>query len=105
VLQRGSYSEETAHKCFRQLLEGVSYCHERGVVHRDLKLENLLLETEHDLTRMIIVDFGLAKGHFRGPAMAMDTVCGTPHYVAPEVIQARRLSHACMACVARSTAP
>eukprot|EP00892_Ulva_mutabilis_P006189 jgi/Ulvmu1/3942/UM018_0165.1 len=86
VLQRGSYSEETARECFRQLLEGVRYCHSLGVVHRDLKLENLLLEEEHDLSRIRIVDFGLAKGHFHKRAMAMDTVCGTPHYVAPEVI-------------------
>lgn len=89
MLQRGSYSEETARECFRQLLEGVRYCHSLGVVHRDLKLENLLLEEEHDLSRIRIVDFGLAKGHFHKRAMSMDTVCGTPHYVAPEVIIVR----------------
>jgi hypothetical protein len=83
----GSYSEATAHACFKQLLEGVRYCHSHGVVHRDLKLENLLLEKEHELSRILIVDFGLAKGHFQVAPMAMDTVCGTPHYVAPEVIQ------------------
>lgn len=87
VLQRGSYSESTAHACFQQLLEGVRYCHSHGVVHRDLKLENLLLEKEHELSQILIVDFGLAKGHFQVAPMAMDTVCGTPHYVAPEVIQ------------------
>ena len=92
VLQRGSYSEETARECFRQLLEGVRYCHGLGVVHRDLKLENLLLEEEHDLSGIRIVDFGLAKGHFQKRAMAMDTVCGTPHYVAPEVIIVRSSS-------------
>lgn len=89
MLQRGSYSEATAHACFQQLLEGVRYCHSHGVVHRDLKLENLLLEKEHELNRILIVDFGLAKGHFQVAPMAMDTVCGTPHYVAPEVIQVR----------------
>ena len=91
VLQRGSYSEATAHSCFQQLLEGVRYCHSHGVVHRDLKLENLLLEKEHELSRILIVDFGLAKGHFQVAPMAMDTVCGTPHYVAPEVIQVRSM--------------
>lgn len=95
VLQRGSYSEETARECFRQLLEGVKYCHSLGVVHRDLKLENLLLEEEHDLSRIRIVDFGLAKGHFHKRAMSMDTVCGTPHYVAPEVIVVRPRSSRC----------
>jgi serine/threonine protein kinase len=57
----------------------------RNVVHRDLKLENLLLATPDDITHVKIADFGLAK-----KAMdSMNTICGTPQYVAPEVIQAR----------------
>ena len=56
----------------------------RGVVHRDLKLENLLLANQKDMTRIKIADFGLAK---KAAETAMDTICGTPQYVAPEVIQ------------------
>lgn len=55
----------------------------RNVVHRDLKLENLLLASPDDITKVKIADFGLAKRS----ADAMSTVCGTPQYVAPEVIQ------------------
>ena len=58
------------------------HCH-RNVSHRDLKLENLLLATPDDITCVKIADFGLAKRS----ADAMSTVCGTPQYVAPEVIQ------------------
>ncbi len=57
----------------------------RNVVHRDLKLENLLLATPDDITRVKIADFGLAKKAVDG----MNTICGTPQYVAPEVIQVR----------------
>ena len=56
----------------------------RGVVHRDLKLENLLLATPQDITKVKIADFGLAK---KAAESQMETICGTPQYVAPEVIQ------------------
>lgn len=63
--------------CFRDV-----WC--RGVVHRDLKLENLLLATPNDIHKVKIADFGLAK---KAAESAMATICGTPQYVAPEVIQ------------------
>lgn len=59
-------------------------CVRRGVVHRDLKLENLLLATPNDIHKVKIADFGLAK---KAAESAMATICGTPQYVAPEVIQ------------------
>ncbi|GMH39142.1 hypothetical protein BSKO_07040 [Bryopsis sp. KO-2023] len=86
VLERGTYSEADAKLCFIQLLEGISYLHSQGIIHRDLKLENLLLTTKDDITNIKIVDFGLAK-LASAPGKCMDTVCGTPQYVAPEVIQ------------------
>ena len=57
-------------------------------MHRDLKLENLLLANQNDMTRIKIADFGLAK---KAAESAMDTICGTPQYVAPEVIQVTTL--------------
>ncbi|KIY91268.1 calcium/calmodulin-dependent protein kinase I [Monoraphidium neglectum] len=84
VIRRGYYSEAEARLCFQQLLRGIDYLHSRNVVHRDLKLENLLLAAPDDITKVKIADFGLAK---RSAAGAMSTVCGTPQYVAPEVIQ------------------
>ncbi|KAG1660285.1 hypothetical protein FOA52_006752 [Chlamydomonas sp. UWO 241] len=83
VVQRGSYNEAEARCIFRQILLGIQYLHSRNVVHRDLKLENLLLSVEGDITRVKIADFGLAK---MTAGEAMQTVCGTPQYVAPEVI-------------------
>lgn len=83
VLQRGTYSEAEARLAFVQLLKGIAYLHSKNVVHRDLKLENLLLASPDEITKVKIADFGLAKQS----ADAMSTVCGTPQYVAPEVIQ------------------
>ena len=57
-------------------------------MHRDLKLENLLLATPNDIHKVKIADFGLAK---KAAESAMATICGTPQYVAPEVIQVRML--------------
>ena len=62
----------------------------RGVVHRDLKLENLLLATPNDIHKVKIADFGLAK---KAAESAMATICGTPQYVAPEVIQVMPMTY------------
>jgi len=84
VLNRGMYSEADAKQVFRQLLESLKYLHSVAVVHRDLKLENLLLKEPDDLNTVKLADFGLAK---RAAQQGMETICGSPMYVAPEVIR------------------
>jgi len=86
LLRMGSYSESEARLIFRQLLAGLAYLHGNHVTHRDLKLENLMLAHKEDLSSLRIADFGLAKQLLQGESAAMDTICGTPMYVAPEVI-------------------
>ena len=61
LLAKGNYSESDAMTIMRPLLQGLAYMHNRGVTHRDLKLENLLLADTEDLASVKIADFGLAK--------------------------------------------
>ncbi|KAM3240589.1 hypothetical protein ACQJBY_053949 [Aegilops geniculata] len=74
--------EREAKKYFYQLIDAVDYCHRRGVFHRDLKPENLLLDNQGNLK---VSDFGLSV--LRKPGQLLSTSCGSPCYVAPEVIQ------------------
>ncbi|KAJ4703668.1 Non-specific serine/threonine protein kinase [Melia azedarach] len=81
---KGKLREEVARKYFQQLVGAVDFCHSRGVYHRDLKPENLLLDENGDLK---ISDFGLsALLETRRQDGLLHTTCGTPAYVAPEVI-------------------
>jgi serine/threonine-protein kinase Chk1 len=77
-------SEDIAHFYFRQLISGVSYMHSKGVGHRDIKPENILLSDNGDLK---IADFGLATlFEYNGVRKLSTTMCGSPPYIAPEVI-------------------
>ncbi|ENN81644.1 hypothetical protein YQE_01961, partial [Dendroctonus ponderosae] len=78
-----SYTEKDAAHLIRQVLEAVDYMHEQGVVHRDLKPENLLYYSPDKESKIMISDFGLSKMEDGG---IMATACGTPGYVAPEVL-------------------
>ncbi|XP_076956557.1 CBL-interacting protein kinase 18-like [Bidens hawaiensis] len=83
----GKLKEETARRYFYQLISAVDFCHSRGVYHRDLKPENLLLDENENLK---VSDFGLsALAESRRDDGLLHTTCGTPAYVAPEVITRR----------------
>ncbi len=81
VVDNGCLDEDEARFFFRQILEGMAYCHTRKLCHRDMKLENLLLDSSG--MRVKITDFGFAKNLADGAA---ETVLGTAVYVAPEVL-------------------
>ncbi|KFK36742.1 hypothetical protein AALP_AA4G163700 [Arabis alpina] len=78
------FTESLSRKYFRQLISAVRYCHARGVFHRDLKPENLLLDEKRDLK---VSDFGLSamREQIQSDGM-LHTLCGTPAYVAPELL-------------------
>ncbi|KAK4274208.1 hypothetical protein QN277_017470 [Acacia crassicarpa] len=82
ILHHGRLSEAEARRYFQQLIDGVDYCHSKGVYHRDLKPENLLLDS---LGNIKISDFGLSALPEQGVSV-LRTTCGTPNYVAPEVL-------------------
>ncbi|XWS19714.1 hypothetical protein CRYUN_Cryun31cG0039800 [Craigia yunnanensis] len=81
---KGRLKEDVARKYFQQLISAVNFCHARGVYHRDLKPENLLLDDNGDLK---VSDFGLSavSDQIRQDGL-FHTFCGTPAYVAPEVL-------------------
>lgn len=114
ILQHRYLKDNAARRLFAQLISGVGYLHKKGIVHRDLKLENLLLDRNRNI---IITDFGFANtfdagdelgpdleeylhdkdfvkrmgldsvdpvGHRRGDLM--QTSCGSPCYAAPELV-------------------
>ena len=84
LINKGRYTEDDARVIFKQLIEGVRYLHGKGIVHRDLKLDNLLLTKPGNIHKIKIADFGLAKKYAQS---SLSTICGTPHYIAPEVIK------------------
>ncbi|KAJ0940123.1 putative protein kinase CAMK-CAMKL-CHK1 family [Helianthus annuus] len=82
IVRHGRLSEAESRRFFQQLIDGVEYCHSKGVYHRDLKPENLLLDSQGNLK---ISDFGLSALPAEGVSI-LRTTCGTPNYVAPEVL-------------------
>ncbi|CAD6240367.1 unnamed protein product [Miscanthus lutarioriparius] len=81
---RGRLKEDVARRYFHQLIAAVDFCHSRGVYHRDLKPENLLVDEHGNLK---VSDFGLsALRECQKQDGLLHTTCGTPAYVAPEII-------------------
>lgn len=85
VAQRGGLPESEACIYFGQLCLALAYIHEQGIVHRDLKLENILLDADG---RVKLSDFGFTR-EFE-PHQLMNTRCGTQAYSAPEMLDRRR---------------
>ncbi|CAN1165236.1 CBL-interacting serine/threonine-protein kinase 6 [Linum perenne] len=85
IAAKGRLKEDVARVYFQQLISAIDFCHSRGVYHRDLKPENLLLDEEGNLK---VTDFGLSafSEHLKQDGL-LHTTCGTPAYVAPEVIK------------------
>ncbi|RDX97312.1 CBL-interacting protein kinase 2, partial [Mucuna pruriens] len=86
-VSKGKLKPSDARRYFQQLISAVDYCHSRGVCHRDLKPENLLVDENGNLK---VSDFGLsAFAETKHQDGLLHTTCGTPAYVAPEVINRR----------------
>ncbi|KAG9135471.1 hypothetical protein Leryth_007229 [Lithospermum erythrorhizon] len=86
ICNAGRFSEDEARYFFQQLISGVHYCHNMQICHRDLKLENTLLDGS-PAPQMKICDFGYSKSSLLH-SRPKSTV-GTPAYIAPEVLQRR----------------
>jgi len=79
----GSFKEPLARYYFKQFMEGLDYCHSKGVTHRDLKPENILLDSNYIIK---IADFGFAAPiEGRDGKGYLKTKLGTMNYMAPEI--------------------
>ncbi|CAD7704929.1 unnamed protein product [Ostreobium quekettii] len=87
VQQRVRLKEDLARWIFQQLVFGLDYTHRRGVANRDVKLENVLLQSGHHLPLVKLCDFGYSK-HEDWDSAPRSRV-GTPDYMAPEVVRNR----------------
>jgi len=88
IVQRGMYSERDAAHIISQVLSAVEYLHRNGIAHRDLKPENLLSTGEGENEIVKIADFGFAKSFAGEEGQILMTSCGSPGYVAPEILTA-----------------
>jgi len=84
IVERGQYSERDASHITRQFVSAIEYLHSKGIAHRDLKPENILSVGSGEKEVIKVADFGLSKNF--GDEKMM-TSCGSPGYVAPEVLE------------------
>lgn len=102
LLQKNKhFTEEETRRIIKSLLEAIVYLHKKDIVHRDLKLENILVKNCHqgndnDMVNIKVTDFGLSvqKGGV-GSENMLQATCGTPMYMAPEVIDGHEYSQQC----------
>ncbi|KAJ9151124.1 Non-specific serine/threonine protein kinase [Pleurostoma richardsiae] len=84
IISHGKLKEKQARKFSRQIASALDYCHRNSIVHRDLKIENILISKTGDIK---IIDFGLSN--LFAPRGHLKTFCGSLYFAAPELLQAR----------------
>lgn len=85
IISHGRLKEKQARKFGRQIASALDYCHRNSIVHRDLKIENILISKTGDIK---IIDFGLSN--LFSPRAHLRTFCGSLYFAAPELLQARQ---------------
>ncbi|ODH25615.1 CAMK/CAMKL/KIN1 protein kinase [Paracoccidioides brasiliensis] len=85
IISHGKLKEKQARKFARQIASALDYCHKNSIVHRDLKIENILISKTGDIK---IIDFGLSNLY--SPKSQLKTFCGSLYFAAPELLQARQ---------------
>ncbi|KAH7100392.1 Pkinase-domain-containing protein [Auriculariales sp. MPI-PUGE-AT-0066] len=84
IISHGRLRERVARKFARQISSALEYCHRNNVVHRDLKIENILISANGNIK---LIDFGLSNLY--NPASSLSTFCGSLYFAAPELLNAK----------------
>ncbi len=90
ISAKGRFSEVRGRSTLRMILAGLSYLHDNGITHRDLKLENVLYKSRDADSRVLLADFGLAHVATDRTLYSeanMSATCGTPEYMSPEMLE------------------
>lgn len=90
IVKRGQPTEEEAWTVFRQIVSCVAYCHKKSLIHRDLKLENILLSRPDAYDDIRVVDFGIS-GFYSATHSCEKTNAGSLKYMPPEVLSGRNI--------------
>ncbi|OAD78590.1 hypothetical protein PHYBLDRAFT_90328, partial [Phycomyces blakesleeanus NRRL 1555(-)] len=85
IISHGKLREKQARKFSRQIVSALDYCHRNSIVHRDLKIENILITRDENIK---IIDFGLSNIY--SPLRQLNTFCGSLYFAAPELLQAHK---------------
>ena len=80
IRKRNKLNEQIAKMIFKQIIEGLKYIHKKNIIHRDIKLDNILIDTTNTVK---ICDFGVSRKISKGEKIYER--CGTPAYIAPEI--------------------
>lgn len=94
IVENDMLNEREAARVIRSVASTLGFLHNLGIIHRDLKPDNLMYRSEAKDSTVVIVDFGVAK-HLADAEEYANSACGTPLYLAPEVITGPRYTHAC----------
>ncbi|KAJ2556163.1 Serine/threonine-protein kinase [Coemansia sp. RSA 1933] len=84
IISHGRLKEKHARKFARQIASAIDYCHHNSIVHRDLKIENILISANGNIK---LIDFGLSNLY--SPRSQLSTFCGSLYFAAPELLNAQ----------------
>lgn len=94
IMEKKHFTEKEAAETIRPIIDAINYCHSLNIIHRDIKPENLLFSCKDPQLRTIkVTDFGLAR--FISAETLASTACGTPGYVAPEILSQKPYGKEC----------